>query len=127
MAEPKYVYKRFNLNVDQAEKSYPKTFNLDKTIKLVRGIVMSSSLPMLIYYRGTQQIVIAGDEIIPEDFESKILMSGVSVPPEDKFLDMGNNLLAGNGEIKILYKDEENALAPFQPYQVRLILKCELI
>lgn len=127
MAEPKYVYKRFNLNVDQAEKSYPKTFNLDKTIKLVKGIVMSSSHPMLIYYRGTQQIVIAGDEIFPEDFESKILMSGVSVPPEDKFLDLGNNLLAGNGEVKILYKDEENALAPFQPYQVRLILKCELI
>lgn len=124
--EIKFVKKRYSFLVDQGDKSYPKKFELDKTIRLVRGILLTSNKPNLLFYRGSQKIEISGEEIFPDEYESRLLMAGINVPPDQKFADLGDNILAGNGEVKVWYKDKDNSNTAFEPYEVSIYLICEL-
>jgi hypothetical protein len=124
--ERRIVDKPFTFTVSAEGEPVSKKFDLDKNVKLVRGILMSSNYPNLLFYRGSQRIEISGEEIFPENYESKILMSGISVAPDQKFRTLGNGVVAGNGEVKILYKDTANTHAPFESYSVTIILQCEM-
>jgi hypothetical protein len=124
--ERKLVDKTFTIVVDQQATSYNKKFVLDKNIALVRGVLVSSDQPKLLFFRGSQRIEVNGDELFPEDYESKILMAGLSVPPDEKFRSLGDGVVAGNGEIKVLYKDTMHNEAGFSAYKVNIIFQCEL-
>lgn len=124
--EKKTVDKTFSFIVDTENISYNKKFVLDKNVAVVQGVLMSSDQPKLLFFRGSQRIEVNGDELFPEDYESKILMAGLSVPPDEKFRTLGNGVIAGNGEIKILYKDAMHNDTVFAPYKVSIIFKCEL-
>lgn len=124
--EAKIIHKSFSFLVDNQQTNYNKKFDLDKNVRVVLGLLVSSDNPRLLFFRGSQRLEISGDELYPEDYESKLLMSGISVPPNEKYVELGNGVLAGNGEIKILYKDTDNTNAPFVPYKVTLVIKCEL-
>jgi len=124
--ERRIVDKPFIFTVDAEGQPVSKKFDMDKNVKLVRGIMLSSNYPNLLFYRGSQRIEISGEEIFPENYESKILMSGLSVAPDEKFRTLGNGVIAGNGELKVQYKDTANARAPFEPYSVTIILQCEM-
>lgn len=120
------VDKVYSFLVDGAATSYTKKFDLDKNVKLVHGILLSSDLPNMLFYRGSQRIEINGDELFPEDYESKLLMSGLSVPPNEKFRKLGNGVVSGNGEVKMQYKDTDNPNAGFTSYRVIVVLQCEM-
>jgi hypothetical protein len=122
----RFVKKRFVFMVDAGNTAYPKKFDLDKNIKLVHGILLSSDKPNLLFYRGSQKIEVNGEEIFPEDYEARLLMSGISVSPDQKYADLGEGVLSGNGEVKISYKDTDNPSAFFEPYEVRIYLMCEM-
>jgi len=124
--EARLVDKVFSFLVDTEATPYSKKFDLDKNVKLVHGILLSSDKPNLLFYRGSQRIEVSGDEIFPEDYESKILMSGLAVSPDEKFRSLGNGVVAGNGEVKLQYKDTANPNAAFTPYRVIIILQCEM-
>lgn len=124
--EQRLLDKIFSFTVDVAATLVSKKFDLDKNVKLVRGILLSSDKPNLLFYRGSQRIEISGDEIFPEDFESKILMSGMGVAPDQKYRSLGNGVVAGNGEVKIQYKDTNNPNASFTTYKVMVVLQCEM-
>lgn len=125
--EARLIDKVFSFLVEADGARVSKKFDLDKNIKLVRGILLSSDKPNFLFYRGSQRIEISGDEIFPEDFESKILMSGLAVPPDQKYRSLGDGVVSGNGEFKIQYKDTNNPNAPFSdPYKVIIILQCEM-
>ena len=122
----KIAHKTFSFLVDNPSQSYNKKYDLDKNVRVVLGLLISTDNPKLLYLRGSQRIEISGEEIYAEDYESKLLTSGSEVAPNDKYYILDNEALSGNGEVKMLYKDTENALAPFVPYKVSLVLKCEL-
>lgn len=124
--EARLVDKVFSFLVDTQSTPYSKKFDLDKNVRLVHGILLSSDRPNLLFYRGSQRIEINGDELFPEDYESKLLMTGIAVPPDEKFRSLGNGVVTGNGEVKVQYKDTANPNADFTPYKVILVLKCEL-
>ncbi|MFD0998690.1 hypothetical protein ACFQ21_05200 [Ohtaekwangia kribbensis] len=124
--ERRIVDKPFTFMVEAEGEPVSKKFDLDKNVKLVRGILVSSNYPNLLFYRGSQRIEISGEEIFPENYESKILMSGISVAPDQKFRTLGNGVVAGNGEVKVQYKDTANLHAPFERYSVTIILQCEM-
>ena len=126
MEDKKFVKKRYSFIVNTPISTYSKKFDLDKNIKLVRGILMSSDKPDLLFFRGSQKITVNGEELFPEDYEAKLLMSGISVPPDQKYADLGDGVIAGNGEVKISYKDAENSTTFFTPYEVNMYLMCEL-
>ena len=124
--EGRIVDKPFTFTVEAEGEPVNKKFDLDKNVKLVRGILISSNYPNLLFYRGSQRIEISGEEIFPENYESKLLMSGISVAPDQKFRTLGDGVVAGNGELRIQYKDTANARAPFESYSVTIIVQCEM-
>jgi hypothetical protein len=124
--EARLVDKVYNFTVESQNSTANKKFDLDKNVKLVRGIILSSDKPNLLFYRGSQRIEISGDEIFPEDYESKLLMSGIAVAPDQKYRTLGSGVVAGNGEVKFQYKDTQNPNASFTTYKVIIILQCEM-
>jgi hypothetical protein len=120
------VDKVFTFLVEVEGQPMSKKFDLDKNVKIVLGMMMSSDNPKLLFYRGSQRIELSGEELYPEDFESKMFMSGWGVAPNDRYKSFGNGVVAGNGELKIQFKDTANASAPFAPYKVSVILQCEM-
>jgi hypothetical protein len=122
----KYVRKRFDLKVDQKLTSVSALFELDKDIKQILGVMLTSDREDLLYYRGTQKIEIDKVEYFPENFESKLLMCGINVTPSKRYYDL-ENVSAGSGRINVLFKDNENTLASsFTPYRVSFYFLCAL-
>jgi hypothetical protein len=124
--EKRLVDKIFTFLVENEGLPLNKKFDLDKNVKVVHGIAISSDRPNLLFYRGSQRIELSGDELFPEDFESKMFMSGMAVPPDDKYKSLGNGVVTGNGELKIQFKDSPNPNAPFATYKVIINLLCQM-
>jgi hypothetical protein len=124
--ENRLVDKIFTFLVEDAGQPVNKKFDLDKNVKVVHGIAISSDKPNLLFYRGSQRIELSGDELFPEDYESKMFMSGMAVAPDDKYKTLGNGVVAGNGELKFQFRDSDNANAPFASYKVVITLLCEM-
>ena len=118
-----FVKKRFSFQVTTPNQSYPMVFELDRSIKIVRGLLMSADQPNMMFYRGSQQITLNGLELFPAGYESKLLMSGISIPPDQKYVDLGD-VLAGNGELKLNFVDADNPMQYFSPYIVSIYLNC---
>ncbi len=94
----KSVKKRFKIQVSAANQSISKTFELDKSIRTIRGLAITSNRMDLAYQRGEQKVEINNEEYFPEDYESKLLMSGLNVSTNDKYYKLGE-VNAGNGSI----------------------------
>lgn len=121
----KPIKKRFNIQVAAANQSVTKTFELDKTIKGIKGVLVTSDKDDLMYYRGSQRIEINKEEFFPDDYESKLLMSGINVPPKQRYYDLGN-VNPGNGSIKVIYTDADDGRTVFAPYRVAVYFDCEM-
>ncbi len=111
------IKERFDLTISTAGSSVKGEFELDKNAKHLIGIAITSDRDDLLYYRGSQKIMLNDIEIFPEDFESRLLLCGLHVPPDQRMVTLGN-LSTGNGKLDILYKDFNSALTTFSPYRV---------
>ena len=118
------VKKRFDLAITSADKVYSQSFELDKTITIIKGILLTADKEDLLYYRGSQKIEVNKQEVFPEDYASKLLMSGINISPNQRFYDTGN-LPVGNGIVKIEYKDQNDTRLAFEPYRISIYLDCE--
>lgn len=121
----KPVKKRFDIQITAASQSLSKTFELDKNIKVVKGILISSDKDDLLYYRGSQKIEINKEEYFPDGYESKLLMTGLNVSPNQRYYDLGN-VNPGNGSVKIAFVDTPDGRTVFAAYRVSLYLMCEM-
>lgn len=118
------IKKRFDLFITEPDKTFSKTFELEKTIVIVKGLLFASDKDDMLYYRGSQKVEINKQEIFPENYESKLLMTGINVAPNQRYYDIGN-IPVGNGSVKVEYKDTEDGRSAFEPYRVSLYLLCE--
>jgi hypothetical protein len=119
------VKKRFDLQITTAGAVHSQSFELDKTISFVKGILITSSKDDLLYYRGSQRIELNRQELFPEGYESKLLMSGINCSPNVRYYQTGQ-MPIGNGILKVEYKDTDDSRAFFEPYRVSVYLDCEL-
>lgn len=117
------VKKRFDLDVLEPNSMVSKTFELDKTITAIKGVLVTSDRDDLLYYRGSQKLEINRDEFFPEKYESKLLMSGINVPPNQRYYDLGN-VPPGNGNIKVDFIDTDHAQTQFSSYRVSYYFDC---
>ncbi|MBS1636486.1 MAG: hypothetical protein JST26_11275 [Bacteroidetes bacterium] len=101
------------------------TFELEKNIVKVHGVLVTSDKDDLLYYRGTQKIEINKEEFFPDNYESKLLMSGINVTPKQRYYDIGG-VAPGNGRVQLTYKDLDDGRTVFTPYRVSLYLDCEM-
>ena len=121
----KTLKKRFDLKVVEPNSLVVKTFELDKNIKYVLGILISSDRDDLLYYRGSQKIELNKEEFFPEGYESKLLMSGINIAPKSRYYDL-DKVPAGVGSLKVSYLDTENPFMGFEPYRVSIYVDCEI-
>ena len=121
----KAIKKRFDIQITESKQSISKAFDLDKNVVLINGVLLTSDKDDLMYYRGSQKIEINGEEFFPDNYESKLLMSGINVAPKQRYYDLGG-ILPGNGTIKLSYTDTEDSRTPFVPYRVSLYVDCSL-
>lgn len=117
------VKKRFDIQIDTALKVVTQIFELDKNISTVKGILLTSDKDDMLYYRGSQRIEINKAEVLPDNYESKLLMTGINLSPNQRYYEVGD-LPAGNGQVKIVYTDREDTRAMFEAYRVSLYLNC---
>jgi hypothetical protein len=121
----KPVRKRYDIQVTAANSIVSKSFELDKNIKGVRGVMVTSDKDDLLYYRGSQRIEINKEEYFPDNYESKLLMTGLNVPPKNRFYDLGN-VKPGNGTVKVVFTDSDDGRTRFEPYRVSLYIDAEM-
>ena len=121
----KPLIKRFDIQIAAARDSVNKTFELDKNVTAVKGVLVTSDKDDLLYYRGTQKIEINNAEFFPENYESKLLMTGINVAPKLRYYDIGS-VNPGNGIIKLSFTDNEDGRTRFEPYRVSLYVDCEM-
>lgn len=117
------VKKRFDITVTEALQTISQTFELDKNITHIKGILITSDKEDLIYYRGSQRIEVNKGEIVPENYESKLLMSGINLSPNHRYYEVGD-MPAGNGQVRVFFTDREDNRMPFEIYRVSLYLNC---
>jgi hypothetical protein len=121
----KRVKKRYDIDVTAANAIHSKTFELDKTVEKVHGLLFSSDRDDLMYYRGSGKVEINSDEIFPEGYETKLLMSGLNVSPNERYYNLGG-VLPGNFKVKVEYKDTADARLQFVPYRVSIYMDVEI-
>ncbi len=115
-------FKRFDIDITLANETYSAEFELDKDVKIVKGILLTSDQDSLLYYRGTQQLLVNGREYLPVNFESKLLMTGINTDPNKRFYEL-KEVEAINGKIRIVYTDSDNVNTSFQAYRVSIYIK----
>jgi hypothetical protein len=116
--------KRFDLLITQANQSYSKDFELDKTIVAIKGVLLTADKEDQLYFRGTSKIEINKEEFFPDNYESKLLMSGINVPPKSRYYELGD-VPAGNGIVKLSYTDSDDGRTVFTAYRVSIYLDCQ--
>jgi hypothetical protein len=122
---PKRIKKRYDINVIEQNTVHAKSFDLDKTITKVHGLLFESDRDDLLFYRGTCKVEINRQEIFPEGYATKLLMTGINVSPNDRYYQLGG-LEPGNGNVKVDYKDNNNLVIDFANYRVSIYLDCEI-
>ena len=122
----KLIKKRFDIEVTAANRTVSKSIQLDKDVLFINGILITSDNDDLLHYRGSQRMEINKEEIFPENYESKLLQSGINVAPKSRYYDLGK-VPPGNGIIKVDYKDTNHPIAVFSSYRVSFYFECETL
>ena len=113
------IKERFDIQVTNPGTVVKGEFELDKNAQKVMGFSITSDRDDLVFYRGSQKIQLNDNELFPEDFESKLLMTGLNVAPNDRMIKIGN-VDSGNGRMEVWYKDTEVPAVAFVPYRVSI-------
>ncbi len=121
----KRIKKRYDIEVATANAIHSKTFEMDKNVTAVHGMLFASDRDDLMYYRGSGKVEINSEEIFPEGYETKLLMSGLNVSPNDRYYILGG-VPPGNFKVKIEYKDTADTRLAFTPYRVSIYLDVEI-
>lgn len=117
----KIRYQRFRVSASE-EATEKEEFDFDPSTLKVEAVQVTSDAPEKAYFRGSQKMTINGEEIFPDDYESKLLLSNVGVPAKDRFVPLGE-IDPGNKKLKIEYKDTDHSSAPFADYTVTYVFK----
>lgn len=119
----KRVKIRYDVQVERTGQNVIKLCELDKTITAIIGLLVTSDKDDLLYYRGSQKIEINNEEYFPENYESKLLMSGINADVNQRYYKL-ENVSPGNGKIKLTFQDTDDLRTAFTPYRVSLYVDC---
>lgn len=127
MAKQNKIIKQvFVLDVEE-EETVKGSYEVDKNAEKIIGIALSSNRDDITYYRGTQLIKINDEEFFPEGYETKQLMCGINVPPNQRFYKFDEPIAPGNRKVEIAYTDNANDAYGFEPYKIFLYVYSQLI
>jgi hypothetical protein len=121
----KRIKKRYDLDVTAQNAVTSKTFELDKNVEKVHSVLFTSDRDDLMYYRGSGKVELNSVEIFPEGYETKLLMSGLNVSPNERYYNLGG-VAPGNFKLKVEYKDTPDSRLAFTAYRVSIYLDVEV-
>ena len=110
---------RFDIQITEENQLIKKEFELDHNAHYLIGIVLTSEFDELLYYRGTQRIHLNDRVLFPENYESRLLMSGLNVSPNNRIVDTGT-IPTGNSKLEVWYQDTPHENTNFRPYRVSI-------
>ena len=119
----KTIRKRFDLQITAANSQVQITAEMEKSIIAYKGLLFTSNMDDMLYFRGSARIEINKEEIYPDGYESKLLMSGINVSPNHRYVDL-KEMKVGNGQVKVEFQDTDDGRTVFQAYRVSLYLEC---
>ena len=108
---------RFDIIVDAPNKTVKGEWELDRNADVLFGVAITSDNEEMVYYRGTQKMQVNDQELFPEEFESKLLMSGLGVSPNHRMVKIGK-VDTGNNRVEVWYTDQDHPKTRFIPYRV---------
>jgi len=111
------IKERFDMLIDRPNATIKGEFELDRNACFLYGVAVTTDSDEKLYYRGSQKIQVNDQELFPDRFESKMLLSSTSTPPNQRMAKVGM-VEKGNGRIDIWFTDEDHPLASFTPYRV---------
>lgn len=111
------IKERFDILIDNANEVKKAEWELDKNADFLYGVAVTSDKEEHLYYRGSQKLQVNDQELFPEDFESKLLMTGLSVAPNNRMIKVGI-VKTGNGLVEVWFKDTNHPKVSFTPYRV---------
>lgn len=111
------IKERFDIKITTANQTHKGSFELNKNALFLIGISITSDREDILFYRGSQKIQVNEVELFPENFESKLLLSGLNVQPNQRVVDLGM-FPVGNGRLEIWYKDTPHPQIGFVPFRV---------
>jgi len=111
------IKERFDLQITAANETKKGEFELDKNADILFGVAITSDNEELLFYRGSQKMQVNDKELFPEDFESKLLMTGLCVSPNNRMIKVGM-VKSGNGMVEVWFKDTNHPKTKFSPYRV---------
>lgn len=120
----KPYYKEYDLSIAAESDTVKKTFELDKSVKNIKAVMLVSNRPDLVYYRGSLRLEINKEEIFPEGFSACRILSSPNVKPNDRVYSIKEQP-SGNGLIKIEYTDAPDGRTIFAAYTVTLCVDGE--
>ncbi len=115
-------FKRFDFEVGTALSTVSKEFEIDKDVHLINGLLLTADQEDQLYFRGSQSITVNGVELFPDGYGSRLLMSGLGVPPDKRYYSIGR-VETINGKIRIVFTDTETVMIGFSPYKVSLYVR----
>lgn len=109
-----------HIDIDAVEGGTVKAqLELEKNAKYLIGIAITSDRDELAYHRGSQKILINDRELFPEGYETRLLMSGLNVSPDDRMASIGS-IPTGNGKLDVWLTDSFHDYYPFAAYRIRV-------
>lgn len=114
------IKERFDIPITEEGQPVKMDFQLDKHARFLLGLLITSDRDDMLFYRGTQKISIGGVELFPDKFESKLLMTGLNVPPDCRMVTIGE-IPTGNGKLEVWFQDNSHPLiTAFENYRVTI-------
>lgn len=128
----KTIFQNVKFNVPTDDTTYDST-NTDilKNLKFVRrahkiiGFAIFSKQLEQVDLRGTFKMDISGNEVFPDNTDSKMFTVNASVPVEGKFFKFKEPYPVGNYELNIEYTSTNNILTAFVAHDVTFCFMIE--
>ncbi len=122
MSNPVVKYQIVNIVIPNADAQVTVNVNSDKLYRRISGLLFSVPFAMPANDVSQSSVIINDKEIFPENFETKLLVSDLAIPVNERFYEI--NEPAEGSTIKVKYKDGSTAGLTY-PYTAKLYLKLE--
>lgn len=109
-----------DVNVTAEGEVIKESFEVDKNVEHIIGVLMTSDRDDLLMLRGSVKILINDEEHFPEGYESKLIMCGQNVQPNVRMYKFDPPVEPGNRKVELQFTDNPNSMVVFAAYRVRL-------
>lgn len=119
----KIIRKSFTLTVSSADSTFKETFDIDKNVSRITGLLFTANLDAKLFYRASCGVYLSGEEVFPDDYQCKLLMNGLGVPAKERYFPI--DFSPGNYQVKIHITDSSHPTEIFTAYDVTMYLEME--